>query len=64
MNNDIDEILQYDSKFKNASQIKVDAYPMNIRKEQGEVNIEDSKIAEDDILMIETPKDYKTKFIF
>ena len=33
MSNDVDEILEYDKKFKNASRIKVDAFCMNVYKD-------------------------------
>ena len=62
MTNKLEEIKEYDKKFKLSSSIKVDAYCMNISESQLIIHIEDAHIAEDDIIIIETQS--KGKFIF
>lgn len=56
LTNNINEIAGYDSKYKNASEIKVDALPLNISQLNNKLKIEEMNIADDDIIIVESMK--------
>ena len=56
LTNNIEEIESYDNKYKNYSEVKVDAQILNKNESQNKNKLEDANIAEDDILIIEIMK--------
>ena len=60
----LEEIDAYDKKLKNSSQIRVNAMPLNASKEDEDKVIEDTNIAEEDIIIIEIPNAKTKKYVF
>jgi len=57
MTNQVEEIGTYDSKYKNYTQVKVDAVPLNIKDESKSTKLEELNIADEDIIIVELIKD-------
>lgn len=60
MSNDFDEIQGLDKKYKNYTQVKVDALCLNPKPSDNEKIIDDLDLAEEDIIIIELPKGKET----
>lgn len=56
LTNNVNEIAGYDSRYKNASEIKVDALPLNISQLNNKLQIDEMNIADDDIIIVELIK--------
>ena len=56
MTNNLEDIAAYDTKYKNASEIKVDALPININDDNLSKMVDAFNIAEDDIIIVEIIK--------
>lgn len=58
--NNLEEISNYDKKYKNSSIVKVDAMPLNVAEGSLKEFIEDANIADDDIILVEVQKPTKS----
>ena len=56
MTNKLEELQEIDKKYKNYTQVKVDFHCLNAKEEDKALLLEDLQLAEDDIIVIELPK--------
>lgn len=63
LTNQLEEIKEYDKKYKNFTSAKIDAVCLNVNEAEKNKLIEDMSVAEEDFIIVELPKNNNT-FIF